>query len=871
LFSDDGYNNSIKKAQGDAFYSQVDSAMGEAMDNCILEISMSALNKVILFLSFAVLIGAALARDKKTTSQNRFFHIMPHSHIDLEWYWTFPTTKSWSKEIFDRAMNLFRQNPEFRFTQDQVYLIRDYWQDCTPAEKDFFRQMIKEKRLDIVGGMFVMPEVAEPAGESLIRQILLGQQWLQDTLGVRSQCGWFIDTFGQIPQIPQILKRSGYKYNFFWRDISPQEDFDAMPVNFLWESPDGSSILTHWLPGGYDSSYAELKINLAHQKNGDLLFPFGGDVTRPPLRFSTIRQKTAQLLSRFDIVDAPMDIVHATGYMHIIAQEADRLPTLRMDFNPPFHAADLRGTYDNRIELKKRNRSAEIALYNSEIIATLWHLQGHPYPFEKMNQLWEQLLFTHFHDIIGGSHHDPVYVTAMERLQSILNETQVIVNNCAATKNSPATCTVFNTCSYPRDEFCICRLPRTYLPVTGEMVMLDEKGIGHPTRMIPLSGSDEVELQWLARNVPSLGSVCYRAAAQPDQATPAIDQSKMENEFYIIRWSAQTGDLTSIYDKKLQQELLQGPGNVIIALQEKNPDMEGPLYFTGQADSSSQFCAQSIDVHGDRLGATLLIKSEFLQCSLERRIQLFNHLARIDFKTTIRDFTGGDVFIKVSFPLNLRQENIERIYETPFAATQRSAGHYAAQNWVDCADDRWGGTLFNRGTPGYWLEDNRLEMVLLRSFSNYAYYQKCGRRKGVPGYETDTQTEMAREHGTHEFEYSLSSHAGPAPASLLAEQGRSYNTPFIVKAGEQRLASFLSFSSDFIMTALKPAQNGKGIMVRGYETSGISHPTTMRWTGFFKKIYKANLLEEPLQLVQQNNNQIEFFCAPHEIVTFLLF
>ena len=159
----------------------------------------------------------------------RTFYVMPHSHIDVEWYWTFATTREWTADILNKAMALLRRDPNYRFTQDQVVLVKNYWDSLGAEDRAFFKQMVAEGRLAIVGGMYVQPEVAEPSGEALVRQILLGQQWLQATLGVRARCGWFIDTFGQIPQIPQILRLAGYDAYVFWRDIPPDYPIESLP------------------------------------------------------------------------------------------------------------------------------------------------------------------------------------------------------------------------------------------------------------------------------------------------------------------------------------------------------------------------------------------------------------------------------------------------------------------------------------------------------------------------------------------------------------------------------------------------------------------------------------------------------------------
>ena len=196
-------------------------------------------------------------------SSLRTLYLMPHSHIDVEWYWTFATTQEWTKDILDKAMALLRRDPDYRFTQDQVVLLKSYWEGLGAEDRAFFKQMVAEGRLAIVGGMYVQPEVAEPSGEALVRQILVGQQWLAATLGVRARCGWFIDTFGQVPQLPQILRQAGYDAYVFWRDIPLDYPIASLPADFYCESPDGTRILTHWLAGGYSFSDAHIQVQPA--------------------------------------------------------------------------------------------------------------------------------------------------------------------------------------------------------------------------------------------------------------------------------------------------------------------------------------------------------------------------------------------------------------------------------------------------------------------------------------------------------------------------------------------------------------------------------------------------------------------------------
>ncbi len=43
------------------------------------------------------------------------------------------------------------------------------------------QQRVKEGRWEIVGGMWVEPDLNMPAGESLVRQMLMGKRYFQQT------------------------------------------------------------------------------------------------------------------------------------------------------------------------------------------------------------------------------------------------------------------------------------------------------------------------------------------------------------------------------------------------------------------------------------------------------------------------------------------------------------------------------------------------------------------------------------------------------------------------------------------------------------------------------------------------------------------
>jgi alpha-mannosidase len=334
--------------------------------------------------------------------------------------------------------------------------------------------------------------------------------------------------------------------------------------------------------------------------------------------------------------------------------------------------------------------------------------------------------------------------------------------------------------------------------------------------------------------------------------------------------------LVRLRDKKSKREVLSGPSNMLIFAQEKDPNLEGDLHLTGQEVCSSAFPASSITPGQDDLGLHVKVVTRLPDCLLEREIVLWDQMDRIEFRTTLHDFTGGNVLVKTSFTPHLDWAKAERVYETPFASTARPEGHFAARTWMDCSDGGLGLALLNRGTPGYWIANGKLDLVLMRSLTNYTAYQKGALKRGVPGYEHSPQTELAREQGTHRFEYALAPHPGGWRSGQLPALGASYNTPLLSLAGMGAPASkhagqsFIACSPDFMLTAVKQSEDGAGLTIRGYETRGQAHSVTIRVPREVRSVQRANLLEETESTLPLRRGRVSFSCRPHEIVTLLL-
>jgi alpha-mannosidase len=89
-------------------------------------------------------------------------------------------------------------------------------------------------------------------------------------------------------------------------------------------------------------------------------------------------------------------------------------------------------------------------------------------------------------------------------------------------------------------------------------------------------------------------------------------------------------------------------------------------------------------------------------------------------------------------------------------------------------------------------------------------------------------------------------------------------------AGKDAGRSFIACSPDFLLAAIKRAEDGRGLIVRVYETRGQTHRVTMRLPREVRRVQRANLLEEPGEALPVSRGRVSFACRAHEIMTLLL-
>ena len=117
--------------------------------------------------------------------------------------------------------------PQYTYTQSAA-AYSAWIADKYPDEHKQIQDRVKQGRWEMVGGMWVEPDLNMPDGESLVRQLLVGKRYFKDKFGVDVRIGWNPDSFGYTWQLPQIYKKSGVDYfvtqKMAWNDTTSTAD-----------------------------------------------------------------------------------------------------------------------------------------------------------------------------------------------------------------------------------------------------------------------------------------------------------------------------------------------------------------------------------------------------------------------------------------------------------------------------------------------------------------------------------------------------------------------------------------------------------------------------------------------------------------------
>ena len=325
-------------------------------------------------------------------------HLLCNAHLDPVWLWRWEEGASAAIATFRSAADICEEYDGFVFCHNEA-LLYEWVEEYEPALFQRIKKLVEAGKWHIIGGWYLQPDCNLPSGESILRQIIVGQRYFQKHFGVKPEIAVNFDTFGHSKGLVQILKQCGYKGYLFMR---PEKEHMDLPArNFLWEGFDGSQILAHRLDRSYRSFMGQAVDDIAQwvkdEQNDEIsLFTWGiGNHGGGPSRIDV------QGLNDWMTQNPSLEAKHSTPeeFFQKLECGGSAYPIFENDLRPVFV-----GCYSSQAKLKRLHRQLESRLYTTEKLLSAAAVQGLiTYPHEELLEVEKDLLFTEFHDILPGT------------------------------------------------------------------------------------------------------------------------------------------------------------------------------------------------------------------------------------------------------------------------------------------------------------------------------------------------------------------------------------------------------------------------------------------------------------------------------------
>lgn len=772
-------------------------------------------------------------------------YMIGNSHIDPVWFWDWEEGMQEVKATFASAIERMDEYPDMKFTATSSAFF-EWIEEIAPELFEKIRQRVREGRWELTGGWFIEPDCILPCGEAFVRQGLYAQRFFMEKFGVRCRIGSNVDSFGHNPMLPQILKKSGMDAYVFMR---PRLDTAV----FRWESPDGSQVDVISLPSEYttwfyDSTKEAIEMAKKAAERSNLagmpccygVGNHGGGPTRENIQAIYKLRKV--------LPDCELQFGTYREFLNSLTEEERRCLPIRQDFFDGINT----GCYSMDGKFKKSNRKVEKRLFMAEgILAmeSLFLLKGTEVRVKSsLTKIWKTLLFNQFHDTLGGTaikaardeaigqlmgagaEAKRLWVLSLQRMVKALDTRGegfplFLFNPTGKAYRGPMEAEVNWFC---KDEL-ILKDPH------GREISYQRVHTAAKVRNYNLGGRRGIVFE---AQIPSFGFAVYRLFPCETKTQLCFDGREssggdvrvLENDFIRLEFD-QEGYLCSLYEKGTGYEALKG--RVSFPIWKDERDTWGSLQGRVFEETKEKLLFESCRMVEEgplrkvlrltyRLGASVL-KQEYILYQNVRYVKVVNRL-----------FWDREWhMLKINFPLNV-QDNF--VYaQTAYGTAMRhiaDEAEYSMQRFLDVTEHgKEGLCIANDGKYAFSMQEDELSVPIARSA---IFAQGNGKNWYNPleGYEY-------ADIGQQTFTLVLKPHG---KALSVGERHRLAKAadPVLLYLADcchdgvrmENCWSGLSIEEENVeLGAVKPAEEGDGLIVRLVETGGYKAAGTLKIAG----------------------------------------
>ena len=806
------------------------------------------------------------------------------SHLDTVWSWDLEETiREYIKATLLENFHLFENYKTYKFSFEGSYryeLMEEYYPELFKKMKEY----IDEGRWNVCGSAFENGDVNIPSPEALMRNILYGNSYFNEKFGKRSVDIFLPDCFGFGWALPSIMHHSNLK-GFTTQKLTWGSAY-GMPFNIgRWRGVDGNEVFAVVNPGSYSRPFKQIRDwDFIHSKleenekfglDWDYQFHGTGDRGGATKEESAVILEEAVKLNDEELEIHPAAADEIFYDLDNLSDEAKaKLPLWNNELVMQNHAV---GGYTSRVMSKRWNRYTEELGDMAESSAVIADYLGTAnYNNTALTRAWKRAIAHQFHDDMPGTSCQRVYKRSWNDLFVSMNQFKNEMEASLSTLTpliDTSFCegraiVVYNSVELKRSGIVTVRLNNFKAKYVR---VFDSNKNEVPSQIISKkNGITEIIFE------ANLNGVSLKAYDVQESNTPShitstlsVTDNTLENGKYIV-YLNENGDIKSIIDKSINQELLKAP--IVTGLFNYNGSEPWPAWEMNYEEANKapdripQLVSKEIIENGtariaikvtqkdDRSTFTKIISLS----EASEIVNVYNEVEWQSLRTMAKNiFTLTALNDKATFDLGLgaieRGNMSDKLFEVP------------AQKWADITSQNgeFGVSILSDCKYGW----DKYNINTLRLTAIHTPKKN---------YRIDSMQSMM-DLGLNRYSYAIFSHSGKVSKETNRE-ARYFTQPLVAIECDSHSGSlgseysFLSLSdSDVIVRAIKKAENSDEIIIRLNESAKekIENFTLSMGDGIesAKEVYAS---EEFIKNATVTNGKLVTSFAPYEIKTFAL-
>ena len=810
-------------------------------------------------------------------------YMVADAHLDTQWNWDIQTTiKDYVWNTLNQNLFLLNQYPDYIFNFEggvKYAWMKEYY----PREYELMKAFVKAGRWHVSGASWDATDTLVPSVESFIRNIMLGQEFYRKELGGESTDIFLPDCFGFGWTLPTVAAHCGLigfsSQKLDWRN-NPFYGKSKHPFTIgLWKGVDGASVM---LAHGYDYGRRWDNEDLSENRylmelskctplNTVYRYYGTGDVGGSP----TIASVAS--VEKGIKGDGPLKIISAASDQLFKDYQPygshPELPVFDGELLMDVHGT---GCYTSQAAMKLYNRQNELlgdAAERASVAAAL--LGVAEYPGKSLTESWQRFIFHQFHDDLTGTSIPRAYefswndeLLSLKQFSCILTHSVGSVAGKLDTRVKGIPVVLYNASGFKATDVVTIEVEASRFPKS--VAVYNEQGKLVVSQLV--SYTDGKVRLLVEATVPANGYAVYDVRLSGEgKEMSAVEAASVENSFYKLTLN-ENGDITSLFDKRINKELVKAGKAIRLALFTENKSFEWPAWeiLKETVDATPISITEDVKVtlcENGALRKTLCVEKRHDDSFFRQYIHLYEGVLahRIDFTNEV-DWQSTNALLKAEFPLNLNNE--VATYDLGVGSVQRgnnilTAYEVYAQYWADLTDANgsYGVSIMNDSKYGWDKPDNNtLRLTLLhtpKTKKNYAYQDR-------------------QDFGHHTFTYSLVGHVGALDVVQTRENAELLNQrikAFVVgkHRGELGKSYSLAFSDNrnVLIKALKKAESSDEYVVRVYEAAGKqAQKASIVFADNLVAAVEADGTEKTIGKATFSGNRLEVSVNPNSIKTY---